>query len=89
MTWTWSLNWQGNNLFPADVYVETANNTFKLDKENTSKFHYLFTNLQQSTSFRLVGNGFESAPYEIKVETFVAPILTAFWCWLELSGLPA
>ncbi|HWZ03376.1 MAG TPA: hypothetical protein VNX40_07155, partial [Mucilaginibacter sp.] len=27
------LKLQGNNL-PADVYVETANNTFKLDKEN-------------------------------------------------------
>jgi len=56
----------GNGL-PADVYVETANNTFKLDKENISKFHYLFTNIQQNTSFKLVGNGFESEPYEIKV----------------------
>jgi hypothetical protein len=56
----------GNQL-PADVYVETANNTFKLDKENISKFHYLFTNLQQNTTFRLVGNGFTSKPYEIKV----------------------
>jgi hypothetical protein len=56
----------GNNL-PADVYVETANNTFKLDKENISKFHYLFTNVQQNTSFRLSGNGFLSATYEVKV----------------------
>jgi hypothetical protein len=32
---------------PSDVYVETATNTFKLDKENISRFHYLFTNLQQ------------------------------------------
>lgn len=56
----------GNKL-PADVYIETANNTFKLDKENTVNFHYLFTNLQQNTSFRLSANGFTSAPYEIKV----------------------
>jgi hypothetical protein len=56
----------GNGL-PADVYVETANNTFKLDKENTTRFHYLFTNIQQNTTFKLVGNGFESEPYEIKV----------------------
>lgn len=56
----------GNNL-PADVYVETANNSFKLDKENISKFHYLFTNIQQNTTFRLSGNGFSSLPYEIKV----------------------
>ena len=56
----------GNNL-PADVYIETANNTFKLDKENISKFHYLFTNIQQNTTFRLIGNGFSSAPYEVRV----------------------
>lgn len=52
---------------PADVYVETANNTFKLDKENISHFQYLFTNLQQNTTFRLTANGFTSASYEIKV----------------------
>ena len=56
----------GNGL-PADVYVETASNTFKLDKENTTRFHYLFTNIQQNTTFKLVGNGFESEPYEIRV----------------------
>jgi len=61
-----NLKLTGNQL-PADVYVETANNTFKLDKENASKFHYLFTNLQQNTSFRLAGNGFTSQLYEIKV----------------------
>src|ERR1700761_2655801 len=61
-----NIKLEGNNL-PADVYVETANNTFKLDKENTSKFHYLFTNIQANTSFKLIGNGFASAPYEIKV----------------------
>ena len=60
------LKLEGNKL-PADVYVETANNTFKLDKENTSRFHYLFTNLQQNTRFKLIGNGFTSAVYEIKV----------------------
>jgi len=60
------LKLEGDKL-PADVYVETANNTFKLDKENISRFHYLFTNLQQNTFFKLIGNGFTSAPYEIKV----------------------
>jgi hypothetical protein len=55
------------NTLPADVYVETANNTFKLDKENISRFHYLFTNLQQNTSFRLSANGFKSAGYQIRV----------------------
>ncbi|MDP9048258.1 MAG: hypothetical protein M3N14_08985, partial [Bacteroidota bacterium] len=60
------LKLEGNKL-PADIYIETANNTFKLDKENISRFHYLFTNLQQNTSFKLTGNGFTSVPYEIRV----------------------
>jgi hypothetical protein len=60
------LKLQGNKL-PNDVYVETGNNTFKLDKDNITRFHYLFTNLQQNTSFRLTANGFNSQPYQIKV----------------------
>src|SRR6195952_4189886 len=60
------LKLEGDKL-PADVYLETANNTFKLDKENISRFHYLFTNLQQNTYFKFIGNGFTSAVYEIKV----------------------
>lgn len=53
--------------FPADVYIETGNNTFKLDKENISHFQYQFSNLQKNTVFRFTGNGFSSQPYEIKV----------------------
>jgi hypothetical protein len=61
---------------PADVYVETATTTFKLDKENISRFNYRFTNLQQNTSFKLSGNGFTSAPYEIKVN--LRPVILHF-----------
>jgi len=39
---------------PSDVYIQTANNTFRLDKENITHFHYLFTNLQQNTGFKLM-----------------------------------
>jgi hypothetical protein len=60
------LKLDGDKL-PADVYIETASNTFKLDKENINHFHYQFTNLQQNTKFRLIGNGFTSALYEIRV----------------------
>ncbi|QKJ32019.1 hypothetical protein HQ865_20380 [Mucilaginibacter mali] len=60
------LKMTGSKL-PADVYVEVNGNTFKLDKENLARFHYLFSNLQQSTSFRLSANGFYSDPYQIKV----------------------
>src|SRR5476651_516448 len=52
---------------PADVYVETNGNTFKLDKENLAHFHYLFSNLQKNTAFVLKANGFESQQYGIKV----------------------
>ncbi|GAA3971518.1 DUF4175 family protein [Mucilaginibacter dorajii] len=61
-----NLKLDGDKL-PADVYIETANNTFKLDKENISRFHYQFTNLQQDTRFKLIGNGFASAEYLVKV----------------------
>ncbi|WP_302901166.1 DUF4175 family protein [Mucilaginibacter sp. BT774] len=61
-----NLKLDGNKL-PSDVYIETANNTFKLDKENISRFHYQFSNLQKNTVFRLTANGFTSLPYEIKV----------------------
>ncbi|WP_114939551.1 DUF4175 family protein [Mucilaginibacter endophyticus] len=57
---------EGDKL-PADVYVEAGENTFKLDKDNISRFHYQFSNLQQNTRFKLSGNGFSSVVYEIKV----------------------
>ncbi|HEY9535751.1 MAG TPA: DUF4175 family protein [Mucilaginibacter sp.] len=60
------LKLTGNQL-PHDVYIEMAGAEFKLDKENVTRFHYLFSNLQQNTTFRLTGNGFVSQPYEIKV----------------------
>ena len=53
--------------FPNEVYLETGNNTFKLDKENISKFHYIFSNLQQNVRFKLMGNDFSSQEYEISV----------------------
>ncbi|MVN90578.1 DUF4175 family protein [Mucilaginibacter aquatilis] len=61
-----NLKLEGNNL-PANVYIQTGNNTFKIDKESLSAFHYTFINLQQNTLFRILANGFSSQPYEIKV----------------------
>jgi hypothetical protein len=60
------LKLEGNKI-PSDVYIETANNTFKLDKDNISRYHYQFSNLQKNTIFRLNGNGFSSVTYEIRV----------------------
>ncbi|GAB2700917.1 ATPase [Mucilaginibacter koreensis] len=52
---------------PNEVYIEMADRSFKLTKENISRFNYLFTNVQQRIVFRLSANGYLSAPYEIKV----------------------
>ncbi len=60
------LKLDGDKL-PADVYIETGSNTFKLDKDNISRFHYQFSNLQKNTVFRFSGNGFSSQAFEIKV----------------------
>ena len=71
---------EGNNL-PANVYLETGNNTFKLDAENISKFHHLFTNLQQNTTFRITANGYSSETYLIRVN--LKPSLLDFDVELE------
>ena len=60
------LKLEGDQL-PADIYIETGSNTFKLDKDNISRFHYQFSNLQRNTSFKFVGNGFSSPTYQVKV----------------------
>ncbi len=52
---------------PNDVYLETGNNVFKLDKENVSRFHYMFSNLQQNVKFKLMGNDFSSQEYVVTV----------------------
>jgi hypothetical protein len=70
-----ALKLEGNNL-PANVYIETGNNTFKLDKENLSRFHYQFTNLQQNTAFRFTANGYSSPLYLVKVN--LKPLLLHF-----------
>jgi len=71
---------EGNKL-PAVVSIQTENNTFKVDRENVSHFHYLFSNQQQNTTFRLLGNGFTSKQYEIKV--MQKPILLNFDAYLN------
>jgi hypothetical protein len=57
---------EGNNL-PGDIYIETAGNTFKLDKSSITRFRYTFKNMQQNVAFRLSANGYNSQAYVIKV----------------------
>ena len=69
------LKLEGNNL-PDQVYIETSQNTFKLEKTNLTHFSYLFNNQQQNIRFKLRANGFTSRIYEIKVKT--KPLLLHF-----------
>lgn len=54
--------------FPQDIYVEDGANTYKLAKENISRFSYTFKNIQQNKSLRFVGGGFNSATFLVDVK---------------------
>ncbi|MGV8877959.1 MAG: DUF4175 family protein [Sphingobacteriaceae bacterium] len=62
------LNLQlSGNEFPEQIFIETGKNIFKLDKESVSRFHYSFSNMQQSIRFVLKGGDFQSPPFKITV----------------------
>lgn len=50
---------------PQDIYIEIDGNEYKLSKENTVSFSYVFKNVQQSVKFRLAGDGYTSQEYEL------------------------
>ncbi|MFD0795353.1 DUF4175 family protein [Mucilaginibacter litoreus] len=70
-----NLKLSGDKL-PNDVYIETGNTVFKLDKENISRFYYNFSNVQKSVTFRFLANGFQSEYYDLKVN--LKPVLLRF-----------
>jgi hypothetical protein len=51
---------------PADVYIEIDGNQFRLDKENRVQFNHTFRNIQKTTEFRLLADGYASRGYEMK-----------------------
>jgi hypothetical protein len=61
---------------PQEAYVEIDGNQFKLERENTVKFHYTFKNLQRSLAFKLYADGFYSKEY--KLEALPNPVLMNF-----------
>lgn len=75
-----NIKLEGNNL-PSDAYIETAGNSFRLNKESVSHFNYVLTNLQQNVSFRLSGGGYSSSVYEISVN--LKPSLLHFDAYLN------
>ncbi|WP_423148805.1 hypothetical protein [Rubrolithibacter danxiaensis] len=56
------------NEIPAELYVESGANTFKLTKDNIVQFHYTFRNLQEDKQIRLLAGEYSSDPYTIKVK---------------------
>ena len=55
----------GNEL-PENAYIEIENSKFKLDKKSKLLFNYTFKNIQSSTKFKLMADGFYSKEYELK-----------------------
>lgn len=56
------------NEFPAEIYVEDGKNTYKLEKENISRFNYSIKNIQNNKKLTFKGGGFNSSPVLINVE---------------------
>ncbi len=52
---------------PDNVYLETGNSQIKLMKENPVQFSHTFINVQSSSTFKLVADGYKSNVYEIRV----------------------
>ena len=53
---------------PQEVYLKEGLNTFKLEKETNTRFHYTFKNLQQNKTIRFFAGGFESGSYNLTVK---------------------
>ena len=55
------------NSVPNEVFIEINGIEYKLEKSTSSSFHYIFSNVQKSTSFQLSAAGFLSKEYELIV----------------------
>lgn len=61
------LKLNGNEI-PQDVYVSDGINTYKLEKESSTRFNYTFKNLQKSKKITFSAGGFSSVPFVIDVK---------------------
>ena len=55
------------NSVPNEVFIEINGIEYKLEKSTSSSFHYIFSNVQKSTSFQLSAAGFLSKEFELIV----------------------
>lgn len=61
------LKLSGNEI-PQEVYVSDGTNTYKLEKESSTRFNYTFKNLQKTQSITFSAGGFSSVPFVIDVK---------------------
>lgn len=64
---TINLKMAGNEI-PQDIYVSDGTNSYKLEKESTTRFHHTFKNIQKNIELRFSAAGFTSEPYLIEVK---------------------
>ncbi|NVO01477.1 MAG: DUF4175 domain-containing protein [Bacteroidetes bacterium] len=64
------------NPIPVNVFIEIENVQYQLSKENPVNFNHRFKNIQKDTKFQLVGDGFKSKEYTLKV--LAKPIILNF-----------
>ncbi|WP_231458607.1 DUF4175 family protein [Pedobacter sp. Leaf132] len=64
---TINLKLKGDEL-PAEVYVEDGKNTYKLTKENISRFNYSIKNIQSDKKLIFKGGGFSSSTFVVSVK---------------------
>ncbi|WP_253249006.1 DUF4175 family protein [Pedobacter sp. AJM] len=64
---TVDLKLDGDEL-PAEVYVEDGKNTYKLEKNNISRFKYSIKNIQSDKSLIFKGGGFSSSAFALTVK---------------------
>lgn len=63
---TLNVEIEGNQL-PNEAFIEIDNYRYRLNKETPASFSYLFKNVQNDVSFRLVAAGVTSRKYDLQV----------------------
>jgi hypothetical protein len=69
------------SIIPSRIYVEDPRGRTVTEKEGRNLFTCRFKNLQQSFSFRLLAEGYESRPYLLEV--LPKPVITSFDVMLD------
>lgn len=72
------------NEIPQNLFIEFNNNQFKLLQSDVFSFSYVFKNPRKDISFRLLGDGYSSANYTLKVVP--KPLITGLHVHLKFPA---